>query len=273
VVDFAHTPTSLTRALEAAEESASGRVIVVIGAAGERDPGKRAPLGKIAVSHADLAIFTEEDSRSEDTESILEEIAAGAKSAIDTARAGHGPARVLVNCAGVATPKRIVGRKGPMPLDDFRKVVEVNMIGSFNMLRLAAADMLNLEALNEGERGVIVSTASIYGLVAGPGSGHYIAAKHGVVGLTKTLALELAEYDVTVNAVCPTAVDTPMTGGIVEALGDEMAEIAEQSGPDNVLGEIVQPEDVSAAFLWLSSDDARYVTGIALPVAAGAPEM
>jgi NAD(P)-dependent dehydrogenase (short-subunit alcohol dehydrogenase family) len=82
--------------------------------------------------------------------------------------------------------------------------------------------------------------------------------------------MELAQHDVTVNAVCPTAVDTPMTGGIVESIGEEMAEIAEQSGPDNVLGEIIQPKDVSAAFMWLSSDDAQFVTGIALPVAPGA---
>ncbi|WP_440008483.1 SDR family oxidoreductase [Halomicrococcus sp. SG-WS-1] len=96
------------------------------------------------------------------------------------------------------------------------------------------------------------------------------AAKHGVLGLTKTLAVELAPHDVTVNAVCPTAVDTPMTGGIVESIDEDIAEIAEQSGPDNLLDDIVQPEDISAAFLWLSSDDARFVTGIGLPVAAGA---
>lgn len=81
VVDFAHTPTSLARALEAAREAASQRVIVVIGAAGQRDPGKRRPLGEIAASQADLAIFTEEDSRNEDTEAILEELAAGAHQA------------------------------------------------------------------------------------------------------------------------------------------------------------------------------------------------
>jgi NAD(P)-dependent dehydrogenase (short-subunit alcohol dehydrogenase family) len=88
--------------------------------------------------------------------------------------------------------------------------------------------------------------------------------------LTKTLAMELAPHDVTLNAVAPTAVDTPMTGGIVEGIDEELAAIAEQSGPDNVLGEIIQPEDVTAAFMWLSSEDARYVTGIALPVAASA---
>jgi NAD(P)-dependent dehydrogenase (short-subunit alcohol dehydrogenase family) len=124
--------------------------------------------------------------------------------------------------------------------------------------------------VERAEGGRIVNTASTATFVASPGLGHYTAAKHGVAGLTKTLAAELAQYDVTVNAVAPIAVDTPMTGGIVESIGEEMAEIAEQSGPDNLLGEIVQPEDVSAAFMWLSSEDARSVTGVTLPVAAGA---
>lgn len=97
-----------------------------------------------------------------------------------------------------------------------------------------------------------------------------MAAKQGVVDLTKALAVELAPYNITVNAVCPTAVDTPMTGGIVESISDEMAELAEQSGSDNLFSDIIQPEDVSAAFMWLSSDDARFVTGTTLPVAAGA---
>jgi NAD(P)-dependent dehydrogenase (short-subunit alcohol dehydrogenase family) len=91
-----------------------------------------------------------------------------------------------------------------------------------------------------------------------------------VLGLTKTLAMELAPHDIIVNAVRPTAVDTDMASGVVEIIGEEMAKRAEQSGPDSVLGEIVLPEDVSAAFMWLSSDEARSVTGVALPVAAGA---
>ena len=78
------------------------------------------------------------------------------------------------------------------------------------------------------------------------------------------------ELNVTVNAVCPTAVDTTMMGGIVKTIDEDIAEIAEQSGPDNLLDDIVQPEDISAAFPWLSSDDARFVTGIGLPVATGA---
>lgn len=79
------------------------------------------------------------------------------------------------------------------------------------------------------------------GFAASPGLGHYTAAKHGVLGLTKTLAIELAWHDITVNAVCPTTADTEMTHGIVETMDEELTEIAEKSGSDNVLGEIIQP--------------------------------
>jgi SDR family mycofactocin-dependent oxidoreductase len=126
--------------------------------------------------------------------------------------------------------------------------------------------------VERGDGGKIVSTSSIYGLVAGPGSGHYIAAKHGVLGLTKTLALELAEYDVNVNAVCPTGVDTPMVSGVLEAYGEEaLGEAIEMTGPWNVFDHdaMIESRDITEAYMWLSSDAARYVTGIALPVDAG----
>ncbi|HEY8288268.1 MAG TPA: SDR family NAD(P)-dependent oxidoreductase, partial [Acetobacteraceae bacterium] len=83
------------------------------------------------------------------------------EAAMAAARAAHGPARILVNCAGVGTAGRIVGRDGPLKLEAFERVIRVNLIGSFNMLRLAAADMAEVEPLEENERGVIVNTASI----------------------------------------------------------------------------------------------------------------
>ena len=126
--------------------------------------------------------------------------------------------------------------------------------------------------IDRGDGGKIVSTASTAGIVAVPGFAHYVAGKHGVVGITKTLALELAEYDVNVNAVAPTGVDTPGIEGLLEAYGEEVfEEIGELSGPMNVLdpGELIEPDDISEAYMWLSSDAARYVTGITLPVDAG----
>jgi NAD(P)-dependent dehydrogenase (short-subunit alcohol dehydrogenase family) len=126
--------------------------------------------------------------------------------------------------------------------------------------------------VDRGDGGKIVSTSSTAGEAGMPSLSHYVAAKHGVRGLTKTLALELAEYDVNVNCVGPTGVDTPMAGGIVEAYGEEaLADLSEVGGPWNVFeeGAMLEPKDISEAYMWLSSDAARYVTGIYLPVDAG----
>ena len=87
--------------------------------------------------------------------------AASAERAVSQARETHGPARILVNCAGIGVAQRIVGREGPMALDTFARVININLIGSFNLMRLAAADMIKLEPLDDGERGVIISTASV----------------------------------------------------------------------------------------------------------------
>ena len=94
----------------------------------------------------------------------------------------HGPARVLVNCAGIGVAKRVVGRDGPMPLADFDRVIKVNLIGSFNMLRLAATEMSKLEPLATGERGVVISTASVAAYDGQIGQSAYSASKGGIVG-------------------------------------------------------------------------------------------
>ncbi|RBI62576.1 NAD(P)-dependent oxidoreductase [halophilic archaeon] len=181
--------------------------------------------------------------------------------AVETALDEFGKIDVLANNAGVAPVESLL----EMDEENWDHALDVNLKGMW-----LCAKHVGQHMVERGEGGRIVNTSSTAGMVASPGLGHYTAAKHGVLGLTKTLAVELAPHDVTVNAVCPTAVDTPMTGGIVESIDEDIAEIAEQSGPDNLLDDIVQPEDISAAFLWLSSDDARFVTGIGLPVAAGA---
>lgn len=108
---------------------------------------------------------------------------ASAERALDQARSAHGPARIAVNCAGIAPAQRIVGRDGPMPLENFRSVIEVNLIGSFNILRLAAADMAKLDPLDSGERGVIVNTASVavHGF-AGRGPAHCLHAEDELPG-------------------------------------------------------------------------------------------
>ncbi|WP_144926835.1 mycofactocin-coupled SDR family oxidoreductase [Halorubrum salsamenti] len=126
--------------------------------------------------------------------------------------------------------------------------------------------------IDRGDGGKIVNTSSTAGFTGIPGGGHYVAAKHGVRGLTKTLALELAEYDVNVNTVAPTGVDTPLTAGMMEAYGEEtMGEMIEVTGPFNVFGDggMIDAQDISDAYMWLSSDAARYVTGTTIKVDAG----
>ncbi len=136
--------------------------------------------------------------------------AAGAEAAVAEARAAHGPARVLINCAGIGGARRILGRDGPMPLADFAKIVEVNLIGSFNLMRLVAAEMIGTEPLADGERGVIISTASVAAFEGQVGQAAYSASKGGIVALTMPAAREFARWGVRVLAIAPGLFDTPM---------------------------------------------------------------
>jgi NAD(P)-dependent dehydrogenase (short-subunit alcohol dehydrogenase family) len=136
--------------------------------------------------------------------------AASAEAAVKEANAKLGTARILLNCAGVGTPKRIVGRDGPMPLADFQRVIAINLIGTFNMMRLAAADMTGLAPLGDGERGIIVSTASVAAFEGQIGQAAYSASKGGVAALTVPAARELAQFGIRVMAIAPGIFATPM---------------------------------------------------------------
>src|SRR5437763_8501502 len=140
--------------------------------------------------------------------------AAAVEAAVAAARRQHGPARIAVNCAGVGTAGRIVGRDGPLPLDAFRRVIEVNLIGSFNLLRVAAAEMTTLEPLANGERGIIVSTASVAAYEGQIGQAAYSDSKGGIVSLTLPAARELARYGVRAVAIAPGLFETPMVHGL-----------------------------------------------------------
>ena len=140
--------------------------------------------------------------------------AASAEAAVTKAREAHGVARLLVNCAGVGTAGRIVGRDGPIQLAAFERVIRVNLIGSFNLLRLAAADMGTLDPLEDGERGVIVNTASIAAYEGQIGQAAYAASKAGVVGMTLPAARELARVGVRVVTIAPGLFQTPMVDGL-----------------------------------------------------------
>ena len=130
--------------------------------------------------------------------------AAAAEAAFQRARDVHGSARILVNCVGLAHPQRILDDdSGPMPLDNFRRLVEVNLISTFNMMRLAAADMARLEPTPSGERGVIISTASISAYEGRSGEAAYAASKGGVVSMILPAARELGSHGIRVVGIAP----------------------------------------------------------------------
>jgi NAD(P)-dependent dehydrogenase (short-subunit alcohol dehydrogenase family) len=124
-----------------------------------------------------------------------------------------GTLRIVVNCAGVGTPGRVVGKRGPLPLDDFANVVSINLIGTFNVLRLSAAAMLDNEPI-DGDRGVVVMTASIAAYDGQIGQAAYAASKGGVVGLTLSAARDLADKGIRVMTIAPGTFETPMLSGL-----------------------------------------------------------
>ncbi|HZO70544.1 MAG TPA: SDR family NAD(P)-dependent oxidoreductase [Kribbellaceae bacterium] len=146
--------------------------------------------------------------------------------ALDAA-ADLGTLRVVVACAGIATPGRVVGRKGPLPLATFRQVIEVNLIGTFNVLRLAAERMAAAEPLDDGDRGVVVMTASIAAYDGQVGQAAYASSKGGIVGLTLTAARDLADKGIRVVTIAPGTMETPMLAGLPE----EARTVLEQQVP------------------------------------------
>jgi NAD(P)-dependent dehydrogenase (short-subunit alcohol dehydrogenase family) len=124
-----------------------------------------------------------------------------------------GPLRMLVNCAGIGTPGRVLRRGEPMPLETFAGVIEVNLIGTFNVIRLAAAAMAAGDPV-DGERGVIVNTASIAAFDGQVGQAAYSASKGGVVGMTLSLARDLAQSEIRVVTIAPGVFATPMLAGL-----------------------------------------------------------
>src|ERR1700739_879350 len=150
--------------------------------------------------------------------------AAAVEAAVAAARQRHGPTRIAVNCAGVGTAGRIVGRDGPLPLDAFRRVIEVNLIGSFNLLRVAAAEMTTLDPLADGERGIIVSTASVAAYDGQIGQAAYSASKGGIVSLTLPAAREFARSGIRVNAIAPGLFATPLLLGMPQPVQESLAQ-------------------------------------------------
>jgi NAD(P)-dependent dehydrogenase (short-subunit alcohol dehydrogenase family) len=139
---------------------------------------------------------------------------ASAKRAIELVKEKQGAINVLVNCAGIGGSARIVGKNGPMLLDDFARIINVNLIGCFNMIRLAAAEMITAAAMLNGERGAIISTASVAAYEGQIGQAAYAASKGGIVSLTLPAAREFAQFGIRVNAIAPGLFLTPLLEGL-----------------------------------------------------------
>jgi NAD(P)-dependent dehydrogenase (short-subunit alcohol dehydrogenase family) len=137
-----------------------------------------------------------------------------------------GALRGVVNCAGIAIAAKVVGREGPHELEWFRKVVAVNLVGTFNVIRLAATAMVQTEPDAGGERGVIINTASVAAFEGQIGQAAYSASKGGVVGMTLPIARELARHGIRVVTIAPGIFDTPMLAGLPEkarrSLGEQV---------------------------------------------------
>ena len=146
-----------------------------------------------------------------------------AEAAFAAAREANGPCGIAVNCAGIAPGSRILGKSGPMPLENFDKVIQVNLVGSFNVMRLAAADMASREPNADGERGAIVNTASVAAFEGQIGQVAYSASKGGVVAMTLQAARELAREGIRVNTIAPGLFMTPMMAGFTQEVQDSLA--------------------------------------------------
>jgi NAD(P)-dependent dehydrogenase (short-subunit alcohol dehydrogenase family) len=212
-----------------------------------RDAGRRVVDEIVDETSGGSAIFVEADvSQSADVERLV-------KAAVDT----YGRLDCAHNNAGVEGPSRLLHQYTEA---DWDKVMGVNLKGVFLCMKHEIAQMLAQGG------GAIVNTSSIVGLVGSVGAGPiYSASKHGVVGLTKTAAIAYAQQGIRVNAVCPGPVKTPM----IERLLDGHQELREAYMAGQPIGRFAIPEEIAAAVVWLCSDAASFVTGVALPVDGG----
>ena len=146
------------------------------------------------------------------------------QAAMDAAAAAHGPARILMNIAGIGSAKRVVGKDGSAaPLEDFAKVINVNLIGTYNASRLFAAACAKLEPLEDGERGVMVFTASVAAFDGQVGQQAYSASKGGLVGMTLPMARDLAQHGIRVCTIAPGLFATPLMKELPEPVQESLA--------------------------------------------------
>jgi NAD(P)-dependent dehydrogenase (short-subunit alcohol dehydrogenase family) len=169
--------------------------------------------------------------------------AASAEAALAATLKAFGGVQFCVNCAGIATGGRAVGRDGPLPLEKFTRTVQINLIGTFNVLRLAAAEMARNEPDADGARGVIVNTASVAAFDGQIGQAAYSASKAGVAGMTLPLAREMASLGIRVNTIAPGVFETPMMAGMTDEVRDPliaMVQFPKRLGDPDEYGRLVE---------------------------------
>ncbi len=149
---------------------------------------------------------------------------ASATAALAEARGKHGVPRILINCAGIGPAKRIVGRDGAMPLADYERVIKINLVGSFNMMRLFAVEAAKLDALEDNERGIVISVASVAAFEGQIGQAAYASSKGGIAALTMPAAREFAQFGIRVLAIAPGIFGTPMLRGLPEPAQKSLGE-------------------------------------------------
>ncbi len=205
----------------------SGQVAIVTG--GGSGLGEAAARA-LAAKGARVAIFDVGIERAAKVASEIGGIAVGCDvSSADSGAAATaeveeklGAARILVNCAGIAIGVKTIGKDGPHPLDQYRKVIEVNLVGTFNMIRLVADRAARLDALEGGERGVIVNTASVAAFDGQIGQAAYSSSKGGVVGMTLPVARDLARSGIRVCTIAPGIFKTPMMAAMPQEVQDSL---------------------------------------------------
>ncbi len=150
---------------------------------------------------------------------------AAVAAALAKAEEAHGAARILVNCAGIGVAERIVGRGGPMELENFARVININLIGSFNVMRLAVAAMQTLDPLPTEERGVVINTASVAAFDGQIGQAAYAASKGGIAALTLPAAREFGRFGIRVMTIAPGILETPMFDTLPDAAREALVAI------------------------------------------------
>jgi NAD(P)-dependent dehydrogenase (short-subunit alcohol dehydrogenase family) len=213
--------SGLGRATAARLAAAGGRIAIL-----DRPASAGAEVAKSLAN----AVFTPADVTSADE----------VTRALDTARERLGGINVLVNCAGIGTAMKTLGKAGPAKLEEFTRVISVNLIGTFNCIRLAAAHMAQNTPNADGERGVVINTASVAAYDGQIGQAAYSASKGGIVGMTLPVARDLAELGIRVMTIAPGIFETPLLGTLPEAV---RASLAKQVPFPSRLG---QPDEYAA---------------------------